>query len=472
MRQLQQFACGCCAIIIGISYAHAQNVQNIHQWSLDDVEAATIKLIVKRSGSEHTASAFIWGNHDRAVTALHAVTDSQSISVQYENPAGKLLRRKATAVRALNCCDLALIRIKNAPRREPLRLSRQSARRGMVVAVVGYPHNTKNHHRKGFYIERTDRTLRDLAPVQNVTLLSDAGLIDVDSKILSLDGQLSPGMSGAPIVTKDGQIVGIGHGGIAHGAAGISFAVHARHLEKLESSTDVFPSWGGQFDSLFVTPLAVTRDDKVEVGGYNFYLVYRRAAKDYIASADDRFGLRTILNRYKDRLPKDFMTRELASYQTPQCRAVIVVPAGQLGDANATGEVGVLPNDAIGVAWQLSKSPNPVDLQISADQFRRNVFGRFPEKWRQLEWGFPPFPSANYDGLVYQRQVYEWRAPQANEQPILLFYNQVQHGDTLVLATAASRVRESEMTPDELRRWVGAMICAQLTSISRWSVSR
>jgi S1-C subfamily serine protease len=48
-----------------------------------------------------------------------------------------------------------------------------------------------------------------------------------------LDGHFLPGLSGAPIFDVSGKVVAIGSGGLKSGAASVSWAVPALHLEAL-----------------------------------------------------------------------------------------------------------------------------------------------------------------------------------------------------------------------------------------------
>jgi hypothetical protein len=149
----------------------------------------------------------------------------------------------------------------------------------------------------------------------------------LDTQVLRLDGNLLPGHSGAPLLDAQGQVVGIGSGGLERGAVGVGWAVRAQYLAQLRTSQDKPPVGGAVSQSAFATPEPSSGkgDDVIRCG--DLTLIRRRVAPlgDIAASADDPPALQRLAEAAGvplERLAAD----RFAIWTEPASAAGIVLP--------------------------------------------------------------------------------------------------------------------------------------------------
>lgn len=151
----------------------------------DIVEDATVRLASGCSGA-------VAERADVIVTALHCVTDRDSVGVRFaagEERTARVAARDATA-------DQAVLVLSEPAPVAPLRIARRRQIPGTVLYYFGHP------DRVAFQTARLDR----IGQCPSLPLLQDALFTSIHGK---------PGDSGAPLVNAEGAIVGLVHGGAA-----------------------------------------------------------------------------------------------------------------------------------------------------------------------------------------------------------------------------------------------------------------
>jgi S1-C subfamily serine protease len=217
-------------------------------------------------GDARIGSGFVFGPERQIVTDLHVVVGCPTVSVLYfvPGPDGRLTQvlRATQVVRTLREADLALLDPSQAPAVPALALAKESPKPEDDLVAVGFPLGVQ---------APIDTPLRvtfanDLFPELDATL-DDAARADLERtsfpsltvEVLHLNGALQPGDSGAPVVNAAGELVGIGSGGLARGAASISWAMRAKYLPDLLAARDSAPLKAPEAATLFaeiVRPLA------------------------------------------------------------------------------------------------------------------------------------------------------------------------------------------------------------------------
>jgi V8-like Glu-specific endopeptidase len=178
-----------------------------------------------------SGTGFAVGAHGLVLTALHVVQDADRVLVVVpgQEPLG------ADVVTADTRHDVAVLDVPSmpVPGPPPLALGDSSAvRLGQEVVVLGYP----------------------LAPPQHPTLAvthgivsavrKDIGIPHTDVGYVQVDAAMNPGVSGGPVLTLDGNVIGIADASV-RGAQNVNFAVPidvARPLVQRAASAGPLPT--------------------------------------------------------------------------------------------------------------------------------------------------------------------------------------------------------------------------------------
>src|SRR5277367_4465230 len=221
--RLKIFAISSAALLAGL--ASAPRSGPAQQFTFAQVEA--IKKAVVRIDATgcpdkgRRATGFFWRQSSWVVTALHAVNGCTILNVHSEK-AGK--GGPAHIVKVLRKQDLVLLEVDAIPSTTLLPSATASPELGDTLQAIGYRlgipamDNTTVHLRAG------GRTLGEIVTPDVKSELRQLGSPDPDIEIDSLESHLEPGISGAPIVNSQGQVVAIADGGLEHGIGGDSWA--------------------------------------------------------------------------------------------------------------------------------------------------------------------------------------------------------------------------------------------------------
>ncbi|MCL1123213.1 S1 family peptidase [Shewanella surugensis] len=203
----------------------------------DRLSLSTVRVQIKNDGAVvAVATGFVWKQPSQIVTSLHVMHSSPSSQIIIEF--GKK-RRKATIKALLIEADLVLLEVKR-PIEEWVPLldfDGQKPPYKTWVTALGYHRGALGMSTrelvKGY---AKPEVLLQLLPSQAVEILRKTNMPSVTLPIYYLDGSLLPGYSGSPIVNPEGQLIGIGDGGLENGAANVSWVIPARYLTQLEQS--------------------------------------------------------------------------------------------------------------------------------------------------------------------------------------------------------------------------------------------
>jgi hypothetical protein len=160
---------------------------------------------------------------------------------------------------------------------------------------------------------------------------------DLNLSVLSIEGHLTPGDSGGPILNSHGEVVAVADGGLQQGAIEISWAI------PLTSSTkwDPYLSKIDQINQLAKDPSQVLFDFSSDVAtqakhtkcfGADLYPVRTASFVDLVENSDDKNAVRS----YIEMFGVDDVVRTFTIYRSNNSYLNIVTPSGWLLTGTAT----------------------------------------------------------------------------------------------------------------------------------------
>ena len=243
------------------------------------------------------ATGFAYGPTGHIATANHVVAGCQRVTVYWEKHGGET--QVAQVVRVLPNADLALLQVSQTLG-QALTANTQRPAVDAELETLGYYLAVPTMSNKQLRVTFGSARLADMVPAETRQALEQSGTIDVNLDILRLDGHLLPGHSGAPIFNLNGQVVGVGSGGLKSGAASVSWAVPASYLAALlvsqqrqanvMSSATLFANATADPAPTSASPSAgATRPELIQVtcGGVQFIYTGVRSFSELIVGHED-----------------------------------------------------------------------------------------------------------------------------------------------------------------------------------------
>lgn len=260
-----------------LSLAILLSAQVNAEFDPERLSMSTVRVVVKVKGAVvSVASGFVWQAPNQVVTSLHVLSPDPKAKLIIEF--GKK-RRKSKVKAVLPEADLVLLEV-SRPLKDwtPLdKFEGQKPKYKSLVTALGFNKGALGMSTrelvKGY---AKPEVLEQLLPGKAARILAKTDMPSVSLPIYYLDGSLLPGYSGSPVVNDNGDLIGIGNGGLESGASSVSWVIPATNLLALEKSSI----------STLPKPLARTKKlftlDKVDAGGHNAYIIHQ---PEYISPA-------------------------------------------------------------------------------------------------------------------------------------------------------------------------------------------
>lgn len=390
-----------------------------------------------------TATGWCWKEPTLVITALHAVAGANKITV-YKNPTTKC---DAKVEKVLKEADLALLRLSCNMGLVPLKLQAADPNSTVEYAVWGFP--------QGIYSMAGDdiRFSRSLeaTPTLNSILTGDKLKKELETqgyplpgaRILRISSTIQPGHSGAPIMAKDGTVIGVADGGLRGGTARINWAMPASYyVPRLSTSTDLVPKTPSVQMVLYSSLTEVDADATEEeenleyrkevtentvVNGERSISKTWTASYDEITStlsAEDILSLATVTIAFGI----DMSDTEYDIYEDYTTGATITAPAGEYftiqngwfysGNADGTLLYEALPF-----------------ISGSYEEAKNNAYLVFQQNFPEDQWGYDPATPDKIDVQdEYESAAYEITRTAQDGSGNMLFYRAKVDGPDLLVS--------------------------------------
>lgn len=356
-------------------------------------------------GGDRTGSGFAYGPDQHVVTAWHVVAGCERITTYWEKHGGAT--QQARVVRVLKSADLTLLHSAGAPGKA-LPEVRTQPRVNDQLEALGYYLSVPTMDNKPLRVTFGSTRLGDMLPNDVRVELEKKRAIDLNLKIVRLDGHLLPGLSGAPLFDTKGRVVAIGSGGLKSGAASVSWAVPAAQLQQLLSSNDA-ASGGSQSSSLFSAALLSDDGAGAEVfncGGVQFAYTGLRSFHELTLGHEHLQSIEYLVGE-AELTEADLASFRYHSYQPVNGGGAVAIPEWMslqyMGDdtCRALSSDNRFSLDFVGLA---------VSSQVEAHQLSMQ-YGDQYAAWSQRAWQpFQPYsyigPVERGDGMIANRATY------------------------------------------------------------------
>ena len=403
MRRL--VACRTVALLLAVALAAlaapagAQSLDALYK----RIEPAVVQVRCPGLGIE--GSGFVWNRGDTVVSALHVVDRCGAIEVYY--PVLKVARG-ARVLKVLSDADLVLLGVEDAPQTPVLAHTTQRPSLEEDVYCLGFPLGLRGVLNRIFRLAYGSDRLKDTVTEQARREIRDNGYPSLDLSIAKLGGDsLLPGLSGAPIFNRAGEVIAIGDGGLEQGAINISWGIPASYLGKLLASpTGTLPRALGS-RNLFSAELRADVGTTVTAGRIDLVKLRTRSLTELIATADDQLGLQQLSYLFPD---IDQASLRYDIYQEVQSGATVVLPEGARIEAHGAGVWAVqLPASygrSLDMALQVSQAPSAYEAQRRSVEFEAEIQKRYPGLTWQVDpqWTYP-LAYSRPDGLTVRRKA-------------------------------------------------------------------
>lgn len=359
------------------------------------------------NGESRTGTGFLYGGSDLIVTSLHVITGCQRLSAYFEHTGNRTVRARLD--RVLKRADLALLRLEESVA-EPLETTVSAPVPNEELEVIAFFLSTPSLDNKALRVTYGSSRLRDMLPPQQRRDLDRNSTLDLNLSIVRLDGHLLPGASGAPLVNSEGKVAAIGNGGLNHGAASISWAVPAKHLDELlDSNEQEIPE--SFSNSLFAAASGERSDPtggslgQLRCGKIEFVVMGIRGFEQLSIATDDPLGLSQLVAT-ADLPPRTLRNFEYWIYTPLSDGAAIAIPTWMSVQSVGTQCEARSPDGRLVVLFGGDRVRDPTMAQMAALAFEQEVQSRTRRNWwPDLNYTYAT-PLQRFDGLAATRKAW------------------------------------------------------------------
>jgi S1-C subfamily serine protease len=265
------------------------------------VSAVTEVIATQCTRGDRQGSGFFWRSNTSVVTALHVISGCKSVRVRYRDQ-GEF---SVAGVRFDGARDLAELLLSSAPRATQLDRQAGAISIGERLFVVGYPFSINTADALPIEVTPATATFGTLGGVLSRSLHQAAQNIglDLSTNVVRVAPGIQPGASGAPVVNKSGELVGIGHGRLSDNTGAIGWVTRAGYLNSLNekprrSVSDVPDISAPYLSGENVTAASSAQDaDAVRCGELNLKFRWRRTLGEIMKTHNDPAGLQEITKK-------------------------------------------------------------------------------------------------------------------------------------------------------------------------------
>lgn len=386
----------------------AQPSQNLSQL-LSRIAPSTVKI--SSANTTHSGTGFVWNSRNHVVTALHVISGSNNnIRVYYPHLGQEF---NAHVVKVLQDADLALLRVENAPDVQPLLHTNTIPAAGIETYCLGFEiHTPMTQGHRSLRIKFGNLKLIDFAS-KHRSLIIRNGYPSIDLDIITFENNsLIPGLSGAPIFDLQGNVIGIGDGGLEEGAVNVSWAIPAQNLTRLLNSTETSLPQNAHTALLFSSDLDANMGTPVTSGSFNLINSRTRSLLQLASFADDQLGLIQLSTLFSEFNPNAF---EYDVFVDNNTGGTVCLPKGSTLTSLGHGAWKVDLEETNGISFQdefeiyvmMRSTTSMEDAQNQSVNFELQFLNN---KFPQLFWQVDPqwtnmIPVSRLDGLGVRRKA-------------------------------------------------------------------
>lgn len=264
------------------------------------------------------------------VTALHGVAGCNFITARQDSEHGQTFTNLILGF-ADRTHDAALLTSTSIRGVDGFQEAPHIPEGPMEVWVIGHPSNVPGLHEMQLSVPTAGvRLLGDLVPPGQFKTLQRRASPSVAARILSVNGDLQPGHSGAPIVDGNRRVIAIANGGLAGGTVGIGWGILLQDVAWKDADQNAMNDLGRQSPNLVFdyaeAPVQIER------------LLNEEKLFADLASSDLRRGvapIETILadyDRYADRLEAMIVSGQLTGGEFINIGVIIMGRATKQND--------------------------------------------------------------------------------------------------------------------------------------------
>lgn len=328
--------------------------------------------VLKIETGSSVATGFVWPDATHVVTALHVIDAARDRIVAHSVDAqGRITQSVQCSVeRVLKASDLVLLRLPGGSR-APFSLNANPPAIKQSLDALGFPLNVPSASSIELKIRHGGTQLRSIVPPKVQHLFTDYP--SLNSEILNLEGNLVPGMSGAPILDADGRVVGVANGGLEEGAVGLCWGIPAAHLNQLAQSVDATLPRGARVAQLFSADLRADVRALPPIAGVKLTKLRSRTYQQLAATADDQLGLAQLTSLFQMFNPGNF---GYDIYQDLASGATVAVPEGAKLAPRGNDLIHVSVGDPqMSMVMQVRAARDEADAQAQSVEFERLLTG-------------------------------------------------------------------------------------------------
>lgn len=300
----------------------------------DVLSQSTVRITIKQGDViKSAATGFVWEKPTQIVTSLHVLHHENAVAIVEFNG----VKRVATVAQVLPHADLVLLTVD-----DPVdgwvalteKIDDKPPYKAPITALgfnAGASGSMTRELHKG---HANPEILKGLLPPDDRADLEAAKIPDIELDIYYLQGSLLPGFSGSPVVDAEGNLIGIGDGGLEDGASNVSWVIPARFLDDLTASTITeLPGdleKAGQLMSADIINVESYEDldyKELHYEGFVFVKTKTRSFDELLASSRDPDGLLAVLSVFGDYVVSyDDLYFDI--YEDIENGLIITMPAG------------------------------------------------------------------------------------------------------------------------------------------------
>jgi hypothetical protein len=360
-------------------------------------------------GGSRKATGFAWNQSTFIVTAWHAVGGCATLSAYSETKGNSY---SAKIYKVLKDDDLALLVLQSGATLQTLPETAPTSvlHADQDLHVIGFPFGSVHASGSLLHLGFGGQKLSDYLSPDVANDLRKYGSPKPDIDIIFVD-KLVPGLSGAPIMNDQGEVVGIADGGLQGGTVGIDWALQHTYLSQLLSSPDDPTAAASMLADAnhFSFDINALDGPDITCGSFAMKKVREIGLAEAIHGTEDPSGLQYLITRLGISDPSAF---SFSVYQDLTNGAIAVLPVDSIVTSKATGCTASIPNTDITMTIELrpyQATPGVADISSpevasARSQFEADVLSSPMSAWTPLPIFTYPVPLGRFDGFAVRRK--------------------------------------------------------------------